>query len=83
MRSMVYVISRHSTSGLSKKGQWRHRAGRVRTHKRCKAVSETHLTKKYANPRIATGGATGIVLAVIKLTNCAMISIDGTLKEHE
>ena len=49
---------------------------------RFKMASETHFTKKYDNPRIATGGAIGMVLALIKVTNCAMVSMEGTLGEH-
>jgi hypothetical protein len=40
----------------------------MKTYMLSKTAFESHLTKKYVNPRMATGGAIGAEAAVIRLT---------------
>ena len=58
------------------------RRDRTNTYTCCKTASETHFTKKYVNPRMATGGAIGILLAVTKLTKWPILSREGVLREY-
>ena len=46
-----------------------------------RAVVESHCTKAYVKPRMATGGATGAAAAVARVTNWLITSRPGGLRE--